>query len=165
VIDDPLFAHAGEESKNGNEAADPELVQRLIFCSGKIYIDMIANEKRQARPQIAIARVEQLYPFPSEEVKGVLSHYPSLSEVVWVQEEAQNMGAWEFARPILEELLGGKLPLRYVGRPRRASPAEGSTAWHQSNQTTIVEHALMPLGVTVHATVPVGRAKNKRTKA
>jgi 2-oxoglutarate dehydrogenase E1 component len=165
VIDDPLFARAGEESKNGKEAADPELVQRLIFCSGKIYIDMISNEKRQTRPQIAIARIEQLYPFPSEGVKDVLSHYSHLNEVVWVQEEAQNMGAWDFARPILEELLAGKVPLRYVGRPRRASPAEGSTAWHQSNQATIVEHALMPLGVTVHATVPVGRTKNKRTKA
>jgi len=61
--------------------------------------------------------------------------------------------------------LAGKLPLRYIGRPRRASPAEGSTAWHQSNQATIIEHALTALGVTVHATVPVGRAKNKRAKA
>jgi len=165
VIDDPLFAQSGAESQNGHEAADPNLVQRLILCSGKIYIDLIANEKRQARPQIAIARVEQLYPFPNEEVRGVLDHYPHLSEVVWVQEEAQNMGAWVFAKPILEELLAGKLPLRYIGRPRRASPAEGSTAWHQSNQATIIEHALTALGVTVHATVPVGRAKNKRAKA
>jgi 2-oxoglutarate dehydrogenase E1 component len=59
-----------------------------------------------------------------------------------VQEEAENMGAWEFVRPLLEGLLDGKHPLRYVGRPRRASPAEGSSAWHQSNQAAIIEQAL-----------------------
>lgn len=133
VIDDPLFA-AGD--------ADAAQVQRLILCSGKVYVDLIMNEKRQAQPEIAIARIEQLYPFPTEEVQGVLDHYPNAEEVVWVQEEAENMGAWEFVRPLLQEMLAGKKPLRYIGRPRRASPAEGSTAWHHKNQAAIIEQAL-----------------------
>jgi 2-oxoglutarate dehydrogenase E1 component len=136
VIDDPRFD--GEE--------EVEQVQRLILCSGKVYVDLIANEKQRAdlpvAPEIAIVRVEQLYPFPLDEVQAILDRYQHVDEVVWVQEEAQNMGAWGYIRPLLEGLLAGKAPLRYVGRPRRASPAEGSTAWHQSNQAAIIELAL-----------------------
>ncbi|MCC6455545.1 MAG: 2-oxoglutarate dehydrogenase E1 component [Caldilineaceae bacterium] len=133
VIDDPDIS---------TEKAKSDKVKRLILCSGKIYTDLISNEKRKENNSLAIARVEQLYPFPLKEVQGILDRYPNLSEVVWVQEEAQNMGAWEFVRPLLEELLDGKYPLRYIGRPRRASPAEGSSAWHQSNQAAIIEQAL-----------------------
>lgn len=122
--------------------ADPAQVRRLILCSGKVYVDLVTNERRKGSPWLAIVRVEQLYPFPSDEVQAILERYPSLTEVVWLQEEAQNMGAWEFVRPLLEELLGEQLPLRYIGRPRRSSPAEGSTAWHQSNQAAIIEQAL-----------------------
>lgn len=135
VIDDPFFADKDADK-------DAMQVQRLILCSGKVYVDLISNEKRQARTDIAIVRVEQLYPFPVAEVKELLARYGNIDEVVWVQEEPHNMGAWEFARPILEELLAGSLPLRYVGRPRRSSPAEGSTAWHQKNQAVIIEQAL-----------------------
>jgi 2-oxoglutarate dehydrogenase E1 component len=161
VIDDPLFAAEEEEV---------DQVERLILCSGKVYIDLISNEKRPARPQfapkIAIVRVEQLYPLPLEELQNILDRYSHVSEVVWVQEEAMNMGAWQYIRPLLEELLAGKTPLRYIGRPRRASPAEGSTAWHQSNQSAIIELALATSnGAAVTATSPVGRAKNKRAKA
>lgn len=179
VIDDPLFlnTHApsisdgngdGNSDRKGNKkgddkGADSAQVTRLIFCSGKVYIDMISNEKRQLRPQIAITRVEQLYPFPTEEVQNTLERYPNIEEVVWVQEEAQNMGAWEFVRPLFEELLAGKVPLRYIGRPRRASPSEGSTAWHQRNQAAIVEQALSS-SADISA-LPVGRAKTKRAKA
>ncbi len=128
VIDDP--------------SSDPAQVRRLILCSGKIYVDLISNEKRQERPEIAIVRVEQLYPFPAEELQRIYERYPHLQEVLWVQEEAQNMGAWEFVRPLIEDQLPDTLPLRYVGRPRRASPAEGSTAWHQTNQAAIIAQAL-----------------------
>lgn len=133
TIDDPLFAQ-GE--------ADTSEVQRIILCSGKVYVDLVTNEKRPTLPQIAITRVEQIYPFPTEEIQSALDRYPNATEVVWVQEEAQNSGAWEFVRPLLEEMLVDKLPLRYIGRPRRASPAEGSTAWHQRNQAAIIEQAL-----------------------
>ena len=142
VIDDPFFAD------NATDTAT-DSVKRLILCSGKVYIDLIANEKRKGSRQIAIVRVEQLYPFPYEEVQSILARYSHVSEVVWVQEEAQNMGAWDFLRPLLEELLAGKLPLRYIGRPRRASPSEGSSAWHQSNQAAIIEQALAIKKATV----------------
>ncbi len=126
--------------------ADPEQVSRLILCSGKVYVDLIMNEKRQTNENIAIVRVEQLYPFPTDELQAVLKRYSKLDEVIWLQEEAQNMGAWEYARPLLQELLqelpGESLPLRYIGRPRRASPSEGSATWHQSNQAAIIAQAL-----------------------
>ena len=116
-------------------------VRRVIFCSGKVYVDADAGEQRKARPDVAICRVEQLYPFPVETLRGVLDAYPSLRDVVWLQEEPENMGAWEFARPLLEEIVGGRYPLKYVGRARSSSPSEGSAAWHHVNQKMLVERA------------------------
>jgi 2-oxoglutarate dehydrogenase E1 component len=71
----------------------------------------------------------------------VFERYPALREVVWLQEEPENMGAWEFMRPLLTQLIEGRCPLAYVGRERSASPSEGSAAWHQLNQKQIVERA------------------------
>ena len=71
----------------------------------------------------------------------MLDAYPSVRDVVWLQEEPENMGAWEFMRPLLEELIGDRCPLRYIGRARSASPSEGSAAWHQLNQKALVERA------------------------
>ena len=116
-------------------------VKRLVLCSGKVYVDLIGHEKRAAATQVAICRVEQLYPFPNVALREVLEHYPSLKEVVWLQEEPSNMGAWEFMRPLLEELLADRCPLRYIGRARNSSPSEGSSAWHQVNQKALVELA------------------------
>ena len=116
-------------------------VRRLVLCSGKIYVDLISSEQRKSGPSVAIVRVEQLYPFPEEEIRDVLGAYPKLDEICWVQEEPENMGAWEFARPLLEQLIDGRWPLRYVGRVRNSSPSEGSAAWHALNQRAIVEQA------------------------
>ncbi|HXF63029.1 MAG TPA: 2-oxoglutarate dehydrogenase E1 component [Caldilineaceae bacterium] len=123
-------------------AIEPGEVRRLLLCSGKVYVDLAASPLRQESRQVAIVRVEQLYPFPLENLEALLARYTELEEVVWVQEEPENMGAWEFANPLLRTLLGERLPLRYIGRPRRASPAEGSAAWHQVNQAAIIERAL-----------------------
>jgi 2-oxoglutarate dehydrogenase E1 component len=90
---------------------------------------------------VAICRVEQLYPVPVEELRAVIAGYPRLREVVWVQEEPQNMGAWEFIRPALADLLGGREP-EYIGRPRSSSPAEGSASRHARRQAMIIEQAL-----------------------
>jgi 2-oxoglutarate dehydrogenase E1 component len=125
----------------GDEQAEPEAVRRLVLCSGKVYVDLISSERRANSPAVATARVEQLYPFPAEDLRPVLEAYPNLTEVVWLQEEPANMGAWESVRPCLQEMIGGRWPLRYVGRPRRASPAEGSSAWHTVNQAAIVKQA------------------------
>jgi 2-oxoglutarate dehydrogenase E1 component len=116
-------------------------IKRVVLCSGKVYVDLVASELRPAATNVAVCRVEQLYPFPNVALRGLLDSYPSMREVVWLQEEPENMGAWEFLRPLLEELLGDRLPLRYIGRPRSASPSEGSAAWHQLNQKAIVERA------------------------
>ena len=86
-------------------------------------------------------RVEQLAPYPSVALRAALDGYPSLRDVVWLQEEPENMGAWDFVRPLLEELIDGRCPLRYIGRARTASPSEGSAAWHQLNQKALVERA------------------------
>jgi 2-oxoglutarate dehydrogenase E1 component len=116
-------------------------VRRLVLCSGKIYMDLITSEYRERRNNIAICRIEQLYPFRVNEVRQVINRYPGLQEVVWVQEEPENMGAWEFLRPMLSELVRNRWRLRYIGRSRSSSPAEGSTARHALNQEAIVEKA------------------------
>ncbi|HUE86660.1 MAG TPA: 2-oxoglutarate dehydrogenase E1 component [Vicinamibacterales bacterium] len=122
-----------------------EKVKRLVLCSGKVYVDLVSSEQRKAAASghpsghgVALTRVEQLYPFPADEVREVLDGYPRLREVCWVQEEPENMGAWDFVRPLLEPLIDGRWPLRYIGRVRNSSPAEGSATWHSANQRAIV---------------------------
>ena len=146
----PLAASSLEELANGHwqpVIEDPTVsrrrkkVRRLILCSGKVFVDLVNSEAREKAKDVAIARVEQLYPFPLIDLEPLVAKYPELEEVVWLQEEPANMGAWSFAQPLLLEMLGGKLPLRYIGRPRRASPAEGSSAWHHANQQEIVRQA------------------------
>jgi 2-oxoglutarate dehydrogenase E1 component len=121
---------------------NPDAVRRLMLCSGKVYIDLVTSEQRKTRDDIALVRVEQLYPFPLDELRQLLKDYPKAEEVLWVQEEPENMGAWEFARPLLISLLYGKgIPLAHVARPRNSSPAEGSAAWHANNQVALIEQA------------------------
>jgi 2-oxoglutarate dehydrogenase E1 component len=122
-------------------------VTTLLMCSGKVYIDLISSEFREDSKDIAIIRLEQLYPFPSQEITALLNRYSSVRDVLWVQEEPENMGAWEFARPLLQELLPKRIPLRYVGRARSSSPAEGSAAWHAANQKALIKRAFgKPIG-------------------
>lgn len=121
----------------------PKKVTRLILCSGKVYVDLMTSPHREQNHAVAIARVEQLYPFRPAEFEPVLNGYPKLKEVVWLQEEPENMGAWETLRPPLERLVAGRWPLRYLGRPRAASPAEGSSARHAANQRALIEQAYL----------------------
>ena len=115
-------------------------IQRLILCSGKIYVDLITSELREAS-SIALVRLEQLYPFPAADLEPLFEQYKNLKEVVWVQEEPKNMGAWSYARPRIEDLICGRWPLHYIGRVQNSSPAEGSAAWHSINQKAILEQA------------------------
>jgi 2-oxoglutarate dehydrogenase E1 component len=119
----------------------PEEIHRLILCSGKIYVDLLTSEIQQNHAEVGIARIEQLAPFPSADLGHLLSGYPALDEILWVQEEPQNMGAWDYARPYLEKAIAGKVPLRLVSRPPSASPAEGSNNLHTYNQRQLVEEA------------------------
>ena len=114
-------------------------VRRLAICSGKIAVDLLTSERRKDNPNVAIVRVEQLYPFPEDAVAAILERYEKVREVCWVQEEPENMGAWEFVRPLLETTVSGRHPLRYIGRSRNSSPSEGSSTWHAANQRAIVD--------------------------
>jgi 2-oxoglutarate dehydrogenase E1 component len=125
-----------------DETVDHEQVRRLVLCSGKVFYDIAGHEERAAATQVAVARLEQIYPFPVEEAKALLHGYPNLREVVWVQEEPQNMGAFRAIRHRLEEAKPEGVPLRYVGRPWRASPSEGYPTAHLREQDRIVRAAL-----------------------
>jgi 2-oxoglutarate dehydrogenase E1 component len=118
-----------------------DAVRRVILCSGKIGIDLLTAKRHAESPSVAVVRVEQLYSFPQEDVQAVLDGYPQMEELIWVQEEPENMGAWTFVRPILRDMAGGRWPIHYIGRPPSSSPAEGSSALHTVNQEAIIEQA------------------------
>jgi 2-oxoglutarate dehydrogenase E1 component len=127
VIDDPQGASKREQ------------VRRIVFCTGKVYYDIMAKSPES---HVAVVRVEQLYPWPLDEVARVVDQYPNIDEVAWVQEEPKNMGAWSFVAPRLRVAAGNALVIKYVGRPERASPAEGYPQSHAEEQGRIVAEAL-----------------------
>jgi 2-oxoglutarate dehydrogenase E1 component len=144
-------SHLDELSRGSFKAIldDPRLdadqkreVGRLILCSGKVYYDVVGHEAAVEAEGVAVARLEQLYPFPVAAYDELLSRYPSVTEVVWTQEEPQNMGAWRAIRHRLEEGLPSDVDLRYVGRPWRASPSEGYPTAHVLEQDRIAREAL-----------------------
>jgi 2-oxoglutarate dehydrogenase E1 component len=122
--------------------ADAEAVRRLVLCSGKIYYDLVGHEERANAPEVAVARLEQLYPFPVEAAAELCASYPHLAELVWAQEEPQNMGAWRTIRHRLESAVPEGVPVSFVGRPWRASTAEGYPTAHLREQDRIVREAL-----------------------
>jgi 2-oxoglutarate dehydrogenase E1 component len=126
----------------GDATVDSARVRRLVLCSGKVYYDLVGHESRGQADWIAVGRLEQLYPFPVTEAAALVQSFPQLEEVVWVQEEPQNMGPWRAIRHRLEEALSEGVRLRYVGRPWRASPSEGYPTAHLREQDRIVREAL-----------------------
>lgn len=114
-------------------------VKLLLFCSGKIYYDLILEREKQNQP-CAIIRLEQLYPFPKNIVQKILAKHPNAS-YRFVQEEPSNMGAWESLRFAFDELLGTKSPIEYIGRQRSASPAVGSYAVHKQQLEELLKKA------------------------
>jgi len=116
-------------------------VTRLVLCSGRVAIDLDSSPDREGAAHVAVVRVEQLAPFQSTAIKQVIANYPNLQEIVWLQEEPKNMGSWLFVRPQLRELVEQTFPIRYVGRPDRSSPAEGSADQHNIEQARIVAAA------------------------
>jgi 2-oxoglutarate dehydrogenase E1 component len=133
---------------DGNASADQqsrESVRRLIICSGKLYYDLMTALSQMTgdeRTQIAVVRVEELYPWPHDEIGKVVDGYPAIEEIVWAQEEPRNMGAWSYALPRLHASAGNLVKINYVGRPDRASPAEGYKSAHDAEQTRIVNAAV-----------------------
>lgn len=129
---------------------DPKKVETLILCSGKLFYDLDAardskdnKDEKFKRDDLTIVRVEQLYPFPKLALTEYLNGFPKLKKIIWAQEEPQNMGAWQYIRPKLEEFLSDlgktKVELEYVGRSERASPATGSTKAHAREQNAIIQ--------------------------
>jgi 2-oxoglutarate dehydrogenase E1 component len=117
-----------------------EKVERIVLCSGKIAIELEERLKEEEQNEwIHILRIEELYPFPEQEVEEILARYPNLKELIWVQEEPQNMGGWNFVDPYLRDLAPKGIDIKYTGRPRRSSPSEGDPVVHKKEQTRIVK--------------------------
>lgn len=123
ILDDP------EEIKNA---------KRLLICSGRIYYDLKAEREKKKQGDIVLIRVEQLYPLNKEKLKGIFKKYASASEVLWVQEEPQNMGPWSYIHSFIVENDLKQRPIKYVGRARSASPATGSYAFHKKEYSAIM---------------------------
>jgi len=132
ILDDPT---AGERR---------DKVERLVLCTGKVYYDMDSNEHRGAAENVAIARVEVLYPFAKEQLERLIASYPNLKEIAWVQEEPRNMGAWKVMSRRMPSVLPEGVALTYIGRQGRASPGEGYSGAHAREQERIVLTALTP---------------------
>ncbi len=144
VIDDPLASQHRDD------------VRRIVFCTGKLYYDMSLAATRN--PNVALVRVEELYPWPHEEIVRIMDLYPAIEQVVWAQEEPKNQGAWTYVQPRLRASAGASVGVRYVGRPERASPAEGYMDAHQAEQARIIAMVMDTGEVAVErSAVPVGQ--------
>jgi 2-oxoglutarate dehydrogenase E1 component len=142
VIDDPSFP-------------SKDRVRRLLMCSGKIYFNLDNARKKAGLEDVAIVRVEQLYPYPRIDVQAILSKYRNISEIAWVQEEPKNRGAWPFMSDRLEPMLPETAVLKYFGRDEAASPAVGSKRINDQEEAEIISRALeLPATVTPPAPKP-----------
>ncbi len=121
------------------EFNNPDDVERVVFCTGKVFYDLVQHRKDNEIDNTAIVRIEQLYPFNSEMLQQILSRYPKVSKWVWAQEEPKNMGAWTYISPRLQDLLNSHI--RYAGRKPSSSPAAGSKAMHKREQQMLIEQA------------------------
>ncbi len=117
-------------------------ITKLVFCSGKVYYDVVTSSERARAPHVAVSRIEMLYPFPETDVARVIRSYPNLKKIVWLQEEPSNMGARKWVTPKLAKFLGGDIELVYVSRLERSSPAEGYPAAHKAEQNRLITTAL-----------------------
>jgi 2-oxoglutarate dehydrogenase E1 component len=134
VIDDPMFSDAGDAERGA--------VTRLVLCSGKVFYDIAGYGERAATTDVAIARIELLYPFPRKQLGELIARYPNLREVVWAQEEPLNYGPYPFMLQRVPQVLPEGVAWGYAGRPKRSSPSEGYTSVHLIEQERIVREAL-----------------------
>jgi 2-oxoglutarate dehydrogenase E1 component len=136
------FSLVLDDRAAGTPALDAAAVERVVVCTGKVAHELM-KARDAADAQLAVVRVEQLYPWPDQELAAVLQRYPHARELVWVQEEPSNMGAWGFVAPRLHDLPGAeRLMIRFVARAASASPATGSTRVHEREQRELVAAAL-----------------------
>ena len=121
---------------------DKQQIKRVVLCSGKVYYDLVEALAASKQEDIAVVRVEQLYPIPHEELDTILTSYPADCEVAWCQEEPQNQGAWYQTMHNLSASMHDDQPLYYTGRPSSASPAVGYHAVHLQEQKKLVNEAI-----------------------
>jgi 2-oxoglutarate dehydrogenase E1 component len=121
---------------------NPKKVTRLVMCAGKVYYDLLEARRQDDLKHVAIARIEQLYPFPDELFKAEVSKYPQLKEFIWCQEEPQNQGAWYQSRHHFADNIGSKISMTYAGREASAAPAVGNFRVHIEQQKAVVQSAL-----------------------
>jgi 2-oxoglutarate dehydrogenase E1 component len=146
----PLAVSSLEELANGRfynaigeiDDLDPKQVTRLVMCSGKVYYDLLEQRRDNALNHVALIRIEQLYPFPIEEVEEILAQYQHVKEFVWCQEEPQNQGAWYCSQHHFRNVLPEGATLTYTGRAASASPAVGYISVHLKQQKALVNDAL-----------------------
>jgi 2-oxoglutarate dehydrogenase E1 component len=152
LLRNPTVSVTGDELANSsfysiieqpNLGETPETIERIVLTTGKLAIDLAEKldkeEKAEELNWLHILRVEEIYPFPKEEIKQIFARYKNLKEIIWVQEEPKNMGAWTFVDPYLRDLATDNVKVRYVGRRRRSSPAEGDPIVHKKEQSRIIE--------------------------
>jgi 2-oxoglutarate dehydrogenase E1 component len=155
VIDDPVF----NDARAGRAA-----VRKILLCSGKIYYELLAARDQRRASDTAIVRIEQLYPFPESEFGEMLARYPAAGEVVWVQEEPRNMGAWAFVRGWIQPVIEGEhRQIGYAGRPESASTAPGSLKRHQEEQAELIEQAFRPPTIERKSWKRLVRRRQSRT--
>ena len=120
-------------------------MSRVLICSGQVYYDVLAAREERKISDVAIVRLEQIYPFQAGQVRDILARYPETADVVWVQEEPRNMGAWRFVQEQMQPILEStQRVLRYAGRAPSASPASGSLKRHQEELAELLEQAFSP---------------------
>jgi 2-oxoglutarate dehydrogenase E1 component len=113
-----------------------------VLCSGKVYYELLEARRTRAITNVAIARIEQLYPFPKDALAALLPHYPGLRAVVWCQEEPRNQGAWDQIKHRIVRAFGERVPLHYAGRAAAAAPSTGYRQQHVHEQNALIEEAL-----------------------
>ncbi|HSW68079.1 MAG TPA: hypothetical protein VLH16_05835, partial [Bacteroidales bacterium] len=128
------FTHGGFQEVLGDSWVDPNTVRRVVLCSGKIFYDLDEERRKLGTKDVALIRVEQLYPFPEKQINDNLTAFPFAESYVWVQEEPANMGAWAFISRQLKNL-----DLLLVARPESGSPATGFAHLHNKQQRKIIE--------------------------
>ncbi|GAK23598.1 LOW QUALITY PROTEIN: 2-oxoglutarate dehydrogenase E1 component [Vibrio sp. JCM 19052] len=121
---------------------EPSKVKRVVFCSGKVYFDLLEQRRNNEQDDVAIVRIEQLYPFPLDEVQAAIAQYTNVEDFVWCQEEPQNQGAWYCSQHNFRAAIPAGADLKYAGRPASASPAVGYMSVHLKQQKALVEDAL-----------------------
>jgi 2-oxoglutarate dehydrogenase E1 component len=132
-----------KEMLDDNDVKNKKNIERILVCSGKIYYEILdARESNPDWANVPVVRMEQLYPFPYEPLKKIMSSYPKLKEVIWTQEEPQNMGSWHFVLRRFTDILTKVQSLSYAGRKNSGTPAEGSLTAHVAEQKRLIADAL-----------------------